>query len=181
VGDRAPPGARPPFFADLPQVGEEVDLDGVSGGAAVALGGHRAVPGDLAVHLPLRWQCRAALEQVRHPLRLDLGYRHDRPDRLDEPDEVQPGQVRRDDAVVQGDLVTVGADQGLIEEREADLVSRAVDHRVDLLGAAVGEADAVPVEPVDAGLDGDVAVIQLAEQAARHGGRSAQQPAVGPG
>src|SRR5262249_56747634 len=54
--------------------------------------GHRCITSDLAVHLLFRWQCRAALEQVRYPLRLDLGYRHDRPDRLDEPDEVQPGQ-----------------------------------------------------------------------------------------
>jgi hypothetical protein len=60
-----------------------------------------------------------------------------------------------------GDLAVVGADQGFVEERKADLVSGAVDHRVDLLGAAVGEPDAIPVEPVDVGPDDDVAVIQL--------------------
>src|SRR5207244_8062603 len=114
--DSAALGAPPPFPADLPQVREEVDLDGVPGGAGVPPGGPRAIPGDLGVHLRLGRQGRAALEQSCPPLRLDLGYRHDRADRLNEADEVQPGQLRRDDAVVQGNLAVVGADQGFVEE-----------------------------------------------------------------
>ncbi len=156
-------------------------MDRVPGRAGVPLGGHRAIPGDLAVHLRLGWQGRAALKQICHPLRLDLGYRHHRADRLDEPDEVQPGQLRRDDPVVQGDLAVLGADEGFVEERKADLVSGAVDHRVDLLGAAVGEVDAILVEPVNVGPDDDVAVIEPAEQAVRHRRRSAQHLAIRPG
>jgi hypothetical protein len=151
------------------------------GGTAVSLGGRPLVPGDLTVHVPLRGQLRAALKQVRHPLRLDLGDRHERPDRLDEPDEIQPGPPGRDDPPVQGDVVAACAGQGFIEEREADLVAGAVDHHVDRLGAAVHEADAVPVETVNGGLDDDVAVIQPAEQAVRHRGGSAQHWPVGPG
>jgi hypothetical protein len=78
-------------------------------------------------------------------------------------------------------VVAAGADRGLIEKREADLIAGAVDHHVDRLRAAVGEMDAAPVEPVDAGLDHDVAVIQLAEQAVRHRGGSVEQRAIGPG
>src|SRR6266566_3007478 len=156
---RVVPGAYLPFPTDLPQVGEEVDLDGVPARAAISLRGRRTVPGDLTVHLLLRWQRRAALKQVRYPLRLELGYRHDRPDRLDEPDEAQPRQPGRDDAPVQRDVVAAGADRGLIEKREADLIAGAVDHHVDRLRAAVGEMDAAPIKPVDAGLDHDVAVI----------------------
>src|SRR5215472_9492939 len=102
-----------PFPADLPQVGEEVNLDGVLSGWPVSPGGRLEVAGDLAVHLRLRGQARAALQEVSYPLRLGLGDRHDRPDRLDEPDVIEPGQGRRNDAAVEADDM-VGSDQVLI-------------------------------------------------------------------
>src|SRR5258707_8399533 len=124
---RAALGARPPLGADLPQVRLEVHTDGVPGGPGVPPGGRGAIPGDLTVHRGLRRQERPALEQVCHPVRLRFGDRHDRPDRLDEPDEVQPGNLRRDDAAVERDLVLLDARHASIAKRETDLVAGALN------------------------------------------------------
>jgi len=156
-------------------------MDGVPAGTVIPAGIRLAVAGDLAVHLRHRWQRRPAFQQVRDPLRLGLGHRHDRPDRLDEPDEVQAGQRWCDDAAVERDPAVAGADQRLAQERKTDLVPRAVDHHVDLLGAAVAEADAVPLEPVDGGLDDDLTTPQPAQQAVRDRQWPAQQPVTGLG
>ena len=86
-------------------------------------------------------------------MRLDLGYRHYRPDRLHEPDEVQPGKRWRGDAVVERDVSIIGARHGTIEKREADLVAGAVDHNINLLSAAIGEQDAVGAESGHMGRD----------------------------
>ena len=113
------PDAHVSFPADFPHIGQEVDLYGMRGAGAVSLDCRRRVPGDLTVHLLVRRQRRIALKQVRDPLRLDLGYRHDRPDGLDEPDEVQPGQLRGDYPAIEGDLLAVYADCGLTGETES--------------------------------------------------------------
>jgi hypothetical protein len=52
-----------------------------------------------------------------------------------------------------------------VEEGEGDLVAGAVDDQVDLLLAAVGEADrATAGEAIDVGLGGDVAVAEPRQQ-----------------
>jgi hypothetical protein len=94
-------------------------------GLAISPDCRGGVAGDFTVHLVLWWQRRTALKQVRDSLRLDLGYRRDCPDGLDEPDEVQPEQLGRNYAAVQEDLFVAGADCGAIEERKADLVALA--------------------------------------------------------
>jgi len=83
--------------------------------------------------------------------------------------------------VVERDLAVAGDDQRLAEERKTNLVSRSVDHHVDLLGTAVAEVDAVPLEPVDGGLDDDLAAPQPVQQAVRDRQRAAQQPVTGLG
>src|SRR5258708_5100178 len=118
---RAALGARPPLGADLPQVRLEVNTDGVPGGPGVPPGGRGAIPGDLTVHRGLRRQERPALEQVCQPVRLRLGDRHDRPDRLDEPDEVQPGNLRRDDPRARRDLGSLAAPPASAAKPEADV------------------------------------------------------------
>ncbi|HEX4687006.1 MAG TPA: hypothetical protein VH228_09490 [Nocardioides sp.] len=97
-------------------------------------------------------------------MRLGLGERHDRAERLDQSDEVEAGAVRGDDPAVEVDVVVLGADHGVVEEREGDLVAGAVDDDVGLDARAVGEVHARPVEPGDRGLDRDVAVAEPAEQ-----------------
>jgi hypothetical protein len=82
-------------------------------------------------------------------------------------DEVQPGVVGIDHAVVQGDLVVLRGDQVRVEEREADLVAGAVDDRVDLFDGAVDEPHPVAVPALHIRLDGDVAVAEPVEQIRR--------------
>src|SRR5215469_11055330 len=173
-------GGPPPFPADLPAVGQVIYPNPVTGRATVPAGRRRTVGGDLTVHLRPGWQRRAALQQVRDPPRLDLVERHDRADWLHKPDEVQPRQRRRDDAVIQRDEVVLGAAEAAAEEWKSDVVPGAVDHDVSLLGAAVGEVRAVAVEPLDTGPDRDDTVPQLAEKAVGDRGRAAQQLMIGP-
>ena len=73
--------------------------------------------------------------------------------------------VGRDDAPVERDPVVGSRDQRRVEEREADLVAGAVDRQVDLLLAAVDEADRPAArERVDVRLHGDVAVADPRQQ-----------------
>ena len=69
----------------------------------------------------------AAGEVVADPLGLRLGERHGRAQRLQERDEVEPGQLGMKDAPEQREVVVRRGDQRRVEEREADLVARAVD------------------------------------------------------
>ena len=77
-----------------------------------------------------RRQRVAAGEVVADPLRLRLGQRHRRAERLQQREEVQAGQVGVEDAPVERQLVVGRGDAGRVEEREADLVARAVDDDV---------------------------------------------------
>lgn len=131
-----------------------VDLDRVPLRGHVAALELAPVLGYLGQHPLSGGQRNAAFEDVRDPLRLQLGYRHDRVQRLDQADEVQVLQVRVHHAPVEVDpVVTRRIEQLRIEEREADLVARAVDDLPDPLHRAVGEPHAVALEALDVGLD----------------------------
>src|SRR4051794_38271516 len=75
------------LLLDHPHVGVEVDLDRVAGRAHVALAHLLVVLLDALPHLVAIRKRRLALEDVGHPLRLRLGERHDRAERLHEADE----------------------------------------------------------------------------------------------
>lgn len=131
-----------PLFSlpgQFPHIGARVHLDGVPGRRDVAAAQASAVGGDLAEHLLQCGQRASVQQQVGDPVRLRFRQRHDRAERLDEADEVETVLVRRDDTVVQGQVVVTGVDQLVPEEREGDVVSRGVDDRVDVLHAAVLE------------------------------------------
>ena len=107
--------------------------------------------------------------QVRgDPLRLRLGERHDRADRLQQPDEREARVARREDAAVEVDPVVRRGEQALVEEREADLVARAVDDDVGVHPLAVGELHPVRAELRDVRPRRDRAVDDAVEDPARH-------------
>ena len=107
---RSNPLSRPlPLASNLAQVGLEVDLDRVPLGGDVALP-HLPFPRSaISPASPPARAASAAAEQVRHPLRLRLGERHDRPERLDEADEVEAGVLGGDDPPVERHPVVGGA------------------------------------------------------------------------
>jgi hypothetical protein len=118
---------------------------------------------------------------VGDELGLALGDRHDRPERLDEPDEVDPRHVGMEDVLVQRDLV-VGRRQELgVEEREAQLVARAVDDEVGVDARAVGEVDPVALEAVDVRLRRDRPVREAVEDPAGDRGMRLAELVVGLG
>ena len=90
----APPFERPrlPLGPQQAHVGVEIDLDRVAWRGHVALAHLALLTRDLRPHLRSRGQRGAALEQVRDPLGLELRHRHDRPERLHQADEVEPGR-----------------------------------------------------------------------------------------
>ena len=89
-------------------------------------------------------------------LALRLGQRHDRAERLQQPDEED---VRRCPGGRRGGTASISVvgrgDEVLVEERERDLVARAVDDDVGVTRRAVGEHDAVAVEARDVRLRRD--------------------------
>ena len=148
----------------------EIHLNGVPLAGDVSLGDRLPVAVDFRVHLRLFRQGVAALEVVGGELGLPLGDRHDRAERLDQSDEVQPGHRRVEHPFVEPDLVvSAGVKKVTAEEGERDLVSGAVDHQVGRDAAAVGEDHGVAVEPLDGGLRDNGAVGQPVEHPAGHG------------
>ena len=135
-------------------------------GGDVALAHRRLVAADrrAAARGAVGQQVLAA-EVVGDPLPLRLGERHDRAERLEQPDEQDVGVVRMEDAPEQLDVVVGRGDEVLVEERERDLVARAVDDDVGLDAAAVGELDLVAVEARDVRLGRDRAVREAVEDA----------------
>ena len=142
----------------------EVDLHRVALGGDVALEHLRA----LALHvLPQRGgrRQRVLAAQVRgDPLPLRLRERHDRAERLQQPDEEDVVDVRVEDAAEQRQVVVRRADQVRIEERERHLVAGAPHDRVDLLDRAVLEAHAVAQQLGDVRLVADLAVRDAVEE-----------------
>ncbi len=99
------------------------------------------------------------------PCPLSLGERHDRSQRLEESGEEHVGDVGVDDPAEKLDAVLGGRDEVLLEEREGDLVARAVHHHVGLHRAAVREPDPSRGERLDVRLRGDGAVLDAVEDA----------------
>ncbi len=77
-------------------------------------------------------------------------------------------------------MVVGGADDALVEEREGHLVAGAVDDRVDLVGRPVDEEDLGPLEAVDVGQHGDVAVAEPGQQVVADRGVGVQHLVVRP-
>ena len=127
---------------DLAQIGMEVDLDRVTlrGDVALPHPPFLALRSPRASPPPSGSAPRPPSRSATHS-RLRLGERHDRPERLDEADEVEAGVLDRDDPAVERQPVVGRREDLRVEEREGDLVAGAVDDEVDLLLAAVGEAD----------------------------------------
>jgi hypothetical protein len=86
-----------------------------------------------------------------------------------------------DHPAVEVDVVVGGVDHAVVEERERHLVAGAVDDDVDLGGGAVLEEHLGVLEPVDVGLDGDVAVPEPGQQVVADRGMRVQHGMVGLG
>ena len=117
----------------------EIDLDRVTLRSDVAPP-HPPFAVAIAFRIPASEGSTQRPQQIGDPFRLRLGQRHDRAERLDEPDEVE-ARVRGNDPAVEGNPVLGRRDEVRVEERKGDLVTRAVDDEVDLLLAAVREPD----------------------------------------
>src|SRR5436190_893917 len=104
---------------------------------------------DLLPHLVVGWERGLARQQVGHPLGLGFGQRHHRAERLEQSDEVEAVEVRWHDHLVERHFVLLGLEHLGRQERERDAVAGAPDDRVDRLRAAVREAHAVAVQPLD--------------------------------
>ena len=107
-----------------------------------------------------------ALEVLGDPAALRLGERHHRAERLQQADEEEVRDLGMEDAAVELDPVVLRRDEVLVEERERDLVARAVDDDVGVDARAVLELDRVPVETADVRLDLDRPVGDAVEDAA---------------
>ena len=123
----------------------------------------------------------AAGQVVADPLRLRLGERHRRPQRLQQGDEVQAGQRGMEDAPVEREVVAGRGDQRGVEEREADLVAGAVDDDVRALLAAVLEDHGARRQPREVRLGRDVAVREPREDRVADRGVRLERAVVGLG
>ena len=124
----------------------------------------------MSARISARREARSARRGVADPLRLELGERHHRAERLQQPDE-EERRGRRG-----GTRAGTAADRcrarrsGRVEERERDLVARAVDDDVGLLLGAVGEAHACARQLRDVRLRRDLAVREAREASSRRSG-----------
>ena len=97
-----------------------------------------------------------------------------------QPDEEEAVELGVDDAAVERDAVVGRVQELVVEEREGDLVARAVDDQVELLGGAVHELDGAPAGKArDVRLDLDVAVAQPGKEVGRDGGVGLRELVVG--
>ncbi len=164
----------------------EVHLDRVALRGHVALLDLLVVDPDLPPHLVVRRQRTLTRDEVGDPSGLRLGQRHDRAERLHQPDEEQSRVLRVDDPSVEVDVVLARGHHPLVEEREGHLVAGAVDDRVELGRPPVGEEHLRALEPVDVRHHGDVAVPEPGQQVVadrgvrvQHGVVGLRQPVVG--
>ena len=117
--------------------------------------------------------------EVADPLGLVLAQRDARPDGLDEPDEEQPGPLRRDDALVERHPVAGRVEDRRVEERERRrrYRSRARAGPRARLDPSANRIE-VALEPLDARLHHDVAVADPVVELGGDGRMRAQQRVV---
>jgi len=123
----------------------------------------------------------AAGEVVADPLRLQLGERHHRADRLQQPHEEHVVYPWMKHAPEQRQVVSRRRDQIRIEEREADLVARAVHDDVGVDLASVGEPHGALGQLRDVRLGRDLAVGDAREHVVGHRGMGLAEAMVGLG
>ena len=166
-------------------VGVRIHLDGVPLAGDVAATQPFVVRGDLGAHPLPGGQTAHPGDQVGHPVRLLLGQRHHRTERLDQPDEEEARVINRDDAAVEVDMVVLARVQAtpgqepVVEEREGDPVAGAVDHHVSRHLGAIGETHRRSFEPTDRRLHAEITMTQTGQQVAAHRGVRMEHGMIG--
>lgn len=88
--------------------------------------------------------------------------------RIDEPDEVEPGQLRRDDPAMKRQRRAPRREQRRREKRKAQAVAGRTDDAIHLFPTSIDVLDSAAMEPADLGPHGDGAGAERRPEVRRH-------------